>query len=88
MKRIDGFQCENCQVIHPTAQEADTCEKSHKDRIAGAKIIGGSFKSPEGTWGFGREQRLMYPVAVNVRFSDNHGDFARYVLEHVGFRGV
>ena len=88
MKRVDGFQCENCQVIHNTAQEATDCEKSHTDRIAGAKLMGGSFKSPEGTWGMGRQHRLMYPVSVSIRFSNEHGDFARYVLEHVGYRGV
>lgn len=88
MKKIDGFQCENCQMIHPTAQTAHDCESSHKDRVAGAKIMGGSFKSLEGSWGAERGQRMMYPVAVNIKFSDQHGDFARYVLEHVGFRGM
>jgi len=88
MKKIDGFQCENCKVIHPTAQEAEKCERHHRERLAGIKIMGGHFKNPEGTWGFGREQRIMYPQTINIRFSDGYGDFAEYTLSHVGYRGL
>lgn len=88
MKRIDGYQCENCQAIHNTAQAAMDCEKSHNDRREGAKIQGMSFKNPERDYGMGLHMSKMYPQSVMIKFSDGHGDFARYVLDHVGYRGL
>jgi hypothetical protein len=88
MKHINAYQCEHCQALYETQYLAETCESNHKDRISNAKITGAGFANPDGTYGMGREYVTKVPKSIMVKFSEEHGDFGRYVLEHYGFRGV
>lgn len=88
MKKIDGFQCEKCGTIFSKEQQAISCENEQNKRQENAKITGMQFKNQNGKYGFDLGFAKDVPEAIMVRFSNGHGDFGRYVLEHYGFRGV
>lgn len=84
MRKIDGFQCEYCDILCDTEKEAEECEVFHKTRRDDAKLMGMSFVSKEG-WG---KPKRRYPETVNVRFSDDKYDFAQYTLTRIGPKGL
>lgn len=88
MKKIEGYQCGNCETIHPTEDECRACENGHSERMAGAKITGWTFDSTKGKYGFEIAMAKNVPPSIFVKFSDGHGDFAVYVLKRYGFKGV
>lgn len=88
MKRVDGYQCDNCKEIHSTAQLATDCESAHKARMEGAKITHMSFDSKEGVYGIDRGYVERVPKSISVRFSEHYGDFGIFVLKQYGPRGL
>ena len=87
MKRIDGYQCDNCGEIHNTAQLATDCEKMHEERLK-AVSVRGSFASQFGTYGLNRVNTKLYPKTLFVKFSDGWGDYAQYTLTQIGPKAV
>lgn len=88
MRKIEGFQCDNCKHIHSTEEKALECEAHHKTRLDGAKITYMSFESIEGKYGLNREFYRQIPRKVHIRFSEQSGDFATFIFDHHGFKGV
>lgn len=88
MRKIEGYQCDNCGEIHSSEEKALACEKSHQDRLKSAKIDFMKFRDKTGTYGIDRGYAEIVPVKIRVKFSEQHGDFATFVLEHYGFKGV
>lgn len=88
MKKIEGYQCDNCKGIHGTEQGALDCEAHHKFRKDNAQITGMRFRNKDGTYGFDRGMAQEVPTHVMIKFSDRHGDFGLFVLEHYGYKGL
>ena len=70
-----------------SAAEAERCEQSHRPK-EDMQIRSVVYASKDGTWGGNTIAKQMYPQKVVVKFSDKHGDFATYTLEHIGYKGV
>jgi hypothetical protein len=88
MKKIEGWQCDNCSKLHNTELGAVNCENEHAFRLHSAKITGSNFRDSTRTYGFEQAIANEYPKNITIRFSENSGDFASYILDHVGYRSV
>jgi len=78
---IRKWECDICKAQFDDEKNAAACEMVHKKPV---RIRG---------FGYGeRDERdirsRIYPSNVVIEFSEAHGDFANYVLEHIGYRGV
>jgi len=73
--------CERCGAPYPFEDTARSCEASHALREEGARV-------KRFLWEHDANKRGEYPKKVVVEFSKNQNDFATYVLERIGFRGV
>jgi hypothetical protein len=59
MKRIDAYQCELCEMLHDTEENAGLCEASHAKNLEVAAV---RFEP-------GRD----YPAEIEVRWTDKQG---------------
>lgn len=88
MKKLSGFQCEKCQSVFETEEQALHCETEHNDRVKNATIRGWSFGAATGKWGIDRQYNQSYPISISIKFSENFGDVAVYKLDYIGFKGL
>lgn len=85
--------CDTCKTPHPTEEKADACRDRHRGPEV-MKIVGAHYEPRSKKSAFGRRivhespNRAGIPDRLRVKFSDENGDFATYVLEHIGARGV
>ena len=87
-KELKGWQCDNCGKVHPTKELAEECERKHEARMEGVEITHANFSIPERSDHFKSTMGKMFPETIHIKFSEQHGDFARYRLEHIGFVGL
>lgn len=88
MRKIEGYQCDNCQTLYETEYLATTCEERHEKRKEGAKIAVMSFESQQGKYSTELALARNVPKSVLIKFSEERGDFGRYVLERYGYKGL
>jgi hypothetical protein len=87
MKRLDGYQCENCKQIHMTERAAIECENAHVMRMENAKVVG-FFRNADETYGIDRHIARQIPQTIFIRFSKEYADNATYELVRVGPKGM
>ena len=79
MTEVSGYQCDYCNKVYSDKEETKKCEDSH---VKHHQIV------VTGCYDYGSRYMTRIPRRIVTRFSDNHGDFASYSLEHYGFKGV
>lgn len=74
----NSWRCDKCDRRFDTELDARKCEVAHAARIDRAMIVAFIWEPDQ----------INYPRSIRVKFSDKHGDFARYELKHVGYVGA
>ena len=83
------WECSICYQGYDSEKEANSCE-SHHIKLESLKInniffkkLGTSFCHPVDINLYRR-----FPYKIRIKLSDDFGDFATYILERIGHRGV
>jgi hypothetical protein len=80
------WECTKCGHAHKSENEAIKCEEAHTP-TSKLEILAAGFSSNHG-WGPTRALQLICPSWIRVKFGDEHGQFAVYKRESVGYKGV
>lgn len=86
--RVDGYECLICGKMHSDEKNAINCEKGHNERMKDAKIVGYNFEEKRMTFKRSVVSESVVPTKIKIQFSDKHGDFATYRLDHYGYKAV
>jgi len=78
------FMCEICGTIHSTETDAKYCETKHPDKDT-MKIVSINYfqllTDPN-------HMHIKVPRKITIRFSDRFDDYATYVFERYGPKGM
>lgn len=85
---VQRWLCKNCNTDYNDEGDAEACEANHAFRKRNAEIAYMKFDSRIDKHFAPQSWRNQYPVTIQIRFSEAHGDFATYKLDYVGYRGV
>jgi hypothetical protein len=78
--------CDKCGRAHEEEDEAKLCEAEHWGGIDDRTEITGVGFKPRDRWRPHAPQHV--PDFITVKFTDKHGDLARYQLMHYGHKGL
>ena len=85
---INKWCCNVCDSAHIEKRGAAACENGHP-KLEEMEIIGVTHRQPPQNLGFFlSNNNARHPTQITVRFSEDSGDFATYMFERSGPRGL
>lgn len=87
MKKLEVYVCEICNSQYSNEVGASRCEEEHRTKEE-MSIVSAIYDKADSAYGADISFRRKVPKKVIIKFSEGHGDFATYVLEHYGYKGI
>lgn len=81
------WRCTWCKTTYDAEDYADACEAAHRHAHTFV-VTQATYQVPEQGSHLQREHARRVPHRILVKFSEEHGDFASYELDHYGYKGV